>query len=254
MDTNWFSTRELAPNTWALIDPMGRLVPEYDVRVVNIFLVAGSNRAAVIDSGIGRGDLLGAIRALTDLPLISISTHSHWDHIGGANLFPDRRIHPLERQNLDIEQDIDGVGHIQAAPGAAPLNEGDVIDLGGRTLTVWHTPGHSPGHISLLDSATGYLFCGDTCYASTLWMQTDDANLTDWRATLERIASDSRVTDLCGGHGEPVQPPDLARRLLAALDQALAGHSQSEPFDFDPGSRKHIFDGFSILLREDVTP
>jgi glyoxylase-like metal-dependent hydrolase (beta-lactamase superfamily II) len=250
--TDWYTTRSLAPGVWALQEPIGRAAPGYDVHTVNIYVVAGQSRAAVIDSGMGLGDLLGACRALTDLPLVTLATHSHWDHVGGAALFDDRRIHRLEAHRLAASYDVEGVTHIQGAPATALLDEGDVVDLGGRTLTVWHTPGHSPGHVSLLDSATGYLFCADTAYAGTLWMQTEDADLALWRRTLERIAGAPEVRALCGGHEEPVQLPALARQLLAALADAQAGRSESEPFAFDPGSRKHRFGAFSILLPESL--
>ncbi|HLY31123.1 MAG TPA: MBL fold metallo-hydrolase [Ktedonobacterales bacterium] len=253
MDHTWFTTQEVGSGVWALVDPIGQVAPDYDVPTVNIYLVVGSERAAVIDSGLGLGDLLAACRALTDRPLLTLCSHSHWDHIGGAYLFDDRRIHALEAERLTTAYDVEGVTHIHAAPATAMLAEGDMIDLGGRTLTIWHTPGHSPGHVSILDSATGFLFCADTCYAGTMWMQTNDANLADWRTTLERIGASNAITSLCVGHGAPKQPPTLTRRILTALDQALAGKSTSQPFDFDPGARKHQFDGFSILLPESVT-
>ena len=47
------------------------------------------------------------------------------------------------------------------------LQGGDVIDLGGRKLIVYHTPGHSPGHICILDKLQGYLFTGDLLYDET---------------------------------------------------------------------------------------
>lgn len=249
MANDWFTTRQLAPGVWVIQEPIGRAAPGYDVVTVNIYVVEGSDRAAVIDSGMGIADLLATCRALTAKPLVNLSTHSHWDHVGGAYQFEDRRISPLESHRITKDYDVEGVTHIRAAPATSELIEGGVIDLGGRTLTIWHTPGHSPGHVSLLDSTTRYLFCADTCYAGTLWMQTEDANLDDWRASLQRILS-SDVAALCGGHEEPVQPPDLADRALAALNEALVSRSDSEPFDFDPGTRKHRFDGFSILLRE----
>lgn len=249
MANDWFTTHRLAPGIWAIQEPIGRAAPGYDVVTVNIYVVEGHDRAAVIDSGMGIADLLAVCRTLTPKPLVNLSTHSHWDHVGGAYQFAERLISPLEAHRITEDYNVEGVTHIRAAPATGELTEGGVVDLGGRSLTVWHTPGHSPGHVSLLDSATGYLFCADTCYAGTLWMQTEDANLSDWRASLERIAA-SDVAALCGGHEEPVQPPELARRALAALDEALAGRSKSEPFDFDPGTRKHRFDGFSILLRD----
>ncbi|WIG59535.1 MAG: hypothetical protein OJF49_002282 [Ktedonobacterales bacterium] len=249
MHTDWFAIQQLAPGVWALQDPIGRVVPDYDVGVVNLYLVDGHDRAALIDSGMGLGDVMAACRTLTSKPLLTLCSHSHWDHVGGAHLFTERLIHPIEAPRLTEAYDVEGIGTIRRAPPTGALNEGDVLDLGGRTLTIWHTPGHSPGHTSFLDSQTGYLFCGDTCYAGTLWMQTDDANLDHWRTSLQRLAA-SGATALCGGHEEPRQQPALARRLLTALDDALAGRSTSAPFPFDPGARKHTFGDFSLLLRD----
>ena len=249
MSDDWFTVRGLASGVWALQEPIGRAAPGYDVVTVNIYVVEGRERAAVIDSGMGIADLLAPCRALTQKPLVNLSTHSHWDHVGGAYQFAERLIHPLEAHRITEDYDVEGVTHMRAAPATGELVEGGVVDLGGRTLTVWHTPGHSPGHVSLLDSRTGYLFCADTCYSGTMWMQTEDANLADWRASLGRIVA-SDVRALCGGHEEPARPRELAGQVLAALDVALAGKAESEPFDFDPGTRKHRFDGFNILLRE----
>jgi glyoxylase-like metal-dependent hydrolase (beta-lactamase superfamily II) len=248
MKSDWFTSREVETGVWVLQDPIGRVVPEYGVGTVNLYLIEGHEHAALIDAGMGIGDLVATCRALTDKPLWALCSHSHWDHIGGLHGFEDRRIHAIEAKQLDEGYEVDGVGRIEAAPATSVLAEADKLDLGGRILTVWHTPGHSPGHVSFIDTETGYLFCGDTCYAGTLWMQTEDADLGDWRHSLERLA-ESGAQALCGGHEEPVQETALARRVLAALDQALDGRSHSVPFDFDPGSNKHTFGEFNILLR-----
>lgn len=252
MAHDWFETRDLGHGVWVLRDPIGRVAPGFDVSAVNLYLVLGQERAALVDSGMGLGDIREACAELTDLPIVNLCSHSHWDHVCGSYLFAERLIHPLERHRLDEDYEVEGVTRFRAAPATGDATEGAVVDLGGRTLTIWHTPGHSPGHVSYRDSATGYLFCADTCYAGTMWMQTEDANLDHWRASLERIAA-SEVTALLGGHEEPVQPRALAGDVLAALDIALAGRSESEPFDFDPGARKHRFDRFSILLPEGQT-
>jgi glyoxylase-like metal-dependent hydrolase (beta-lactamase superfamily II) len=248
LDTPWYAIRSIGPGVWLLQEPIGRVAPSFDVTWVNIYLVTGRERAAVIDSGMGRVDLLPVCRTLTDLPLINVCTHSHWDHVGGSYEFAERLIHAKEAHRLAKSYPVGEITQIKAAPATDELAEGSLIDLGGRTLAVWHTPGHSPGHISLLDSETGYLFCADTCYAGTMWIQTADADIEAWRRSLERIAGGG-VAALCGGHEEAPVDPALARRVLAGLEQALSGQSEAERFPHQEGVVKHKFGEFSILLR-----
>src|SRR5262249_4821832 len=98
MRTAWVAVTPLRPGVWVLQDPIGRVVPEYDVSVVNLYLVEGARRAALIDSGMGLGDVLAACRALTGKPIINLSTHSHWDHVGGSYQFTERMIHAAEAE------------------------------------------------------------------------------------------------------------------------------------------------------------
>ena len=44
------------------------------------------------------------------------------------------------------------------------LKDGDIVECGGTKLKVYHTPGHSPGSISLYDEQTKSLFCGDLVF------------------------------------------------------------------------------------------
>src|SRR5579859_159783 len=113
MTTDWFAVRELGPETWVLQDPIGRIVPGYDVGVVNLYLVAGDDRAALIDSGMGIGDIAAACRALTPKPLLTVCTHSHWDHVGGGHLFAERFISPHEADRLNESYEVAGIGTIQ---------------------------------------------------------------------------------------------------------------------------------------------
>lgn len=249
MTSEWFTTRKLAPGVWVLQEPIGRVAPAFDVSVVNIYLVEGRDRAAVIDSGMGLVDVAAACRALTDRPLINLCTHSHWDHVGGSHGFTERLIHPLEAPRLEQSYDVGTLTHIKASPATGELTDGATVDLGGRHLKVLHTPGHSPGHVSLLDSETGYLFCADTCYAGTMWIQTQDADVTAWRRSLERLLT-TDFTLLCGGHEEPLQDRALVEQVLQGLDLAQGASSRAEPFPSQPGVLKHKFETFSILLKQ----
>ncbi len=68
------------------------------------------------------------------------------------------------------------------------LEEGDVLDLGGRRLRVMHTPGHAPDCICLLDEENGLLFGGDTVNTGPIYAQLEDSNLEDFARSTARLA------------------------------------------------------------------
>lgn len=179
---DWFSVEKIDSSTYA--------VSEYGHwEQVHSYLVIGSERAALIDTGLGISNIKAVIAQLTSLPKLVLTTHAHWDHIGGHGLFSEIAVHrddakwlsdgfpiPLEavKNNLLKEPcefpdgfSIEKYSVFQGSP-ATILQDGDIIDLGSRKLRVIHTPGHSPGHICLYESDTGYLFSGDLIYKGTL--------------------------------------------------------------------------------------
>lgn len=79
----WFATRVLEPGVHLISEPVH----------VNSFLVVGENGAALIDSGLGIGDIRDVVESLTDLPVLVVNTHYHFDHTGGNHLFSEVAIH-----------------------------------------------------------------------------------------------------------------------------------------------------------------
>jgi glyoxylase-like metal-dependent hydrolase (beta-lactamase superfamily II) len=77
---------------------------------------------------------------------------------------------------------------VPGGPSPKPLADGQRIDLGGRFLTVLHTPGHSPDSICLLDDERGLLFAGDTLITGDFWAHTPDTEIEIFAATLRRLA------------------------------------------------------------------
>jgi len=85
-------------------------------------------------------------------------------------------------------------------PGAEPtmfLAEGDILDLGDRSLEVLHVPGHTAGSIALWEPATGTLFTGDAAYVGDLLSWEDE---DAFRASISRLA-EVGASRVCGGHG-----------------------------------------------------
>lgn len=158
---------------------------------VSMFLVVGSERALLIDTGVGIGDLKTFVGSLTDKPLEVFLTHNHRDHVGNAPLFSkvhmsytDRQIGPVVRPWTSKESRLKYARHTleryhdrsypwtaddvrefteKEEPEVILVDDGHVFDLGDRKLTCWFCSGHTPGSMVLIDSKTGYLFCGDSC-------------------------------------------------------------------------------------------
>ncbi len=114
--------------------------------------------------------------------------------------------------------------HIPGAPVLRDLGEGDAIDLGDRQLLVIHTPGHSPGSISLHDQANGLLFVGDVIYRGNLFACLPDSDFRAYRESARRLSELSgEVRLVLPGHGPtPLSGEDL-RRAADFLEEVAAG-------------------------------
>ncbi len=128
------------------------------------------------------------------------------------------------------------------------LHDHDKIDLGGRTLEVLSTPGHTPDAISLLDRANGLLFTGDTFYPAPIWLYRPETNLDQYVASVKRLAALApQIKLVLGQHNVPFAEPSVLPRLVVAIETVRAGKVPAEPHD--AGKAIYRFDGFSFLLK-----
>ena len=133
----------------------------YMVYNESVYVVEGNDKALVIDAGAYMPHLDKAVAALTDKPVMVALTHGHGDHVGGIVCFPEVWIHPADIPM--IARNGEGYqGEIHE------LNDGDVIDLGGREIEVLHTPGHTSGSITFFDKERHYGFSGDAFGSTNL--------------------------------------------------------------------------------------
>lgn len=154
-----------------------------------MFLLEGAHRALLIDTGTGTFDVKALCESLTAKPLTVACTHGHVDHVGGIGCFSEVFLHPddfemartlTREQRQGYVKIINGmsgglfsvteadVKAFDKRPELKPLREGDVIDLGGRKVVVYETPGHTPGGLSFLDVRERIIFTGDACNGNTL--------------------------------------------------------------------------------------
>ena len=230
----------------------------------------GDERALLIDTGMGVGDIRAVVGDLTNLPVTVVNSHAHWDHIGGNHRFEEIVIHHAEAHELPL-----GVGNERLRRAFAPehvraplpegfdietfsippsvasllLSGGERFDLGGRSLDVIHAPGHSPGGIVLLDRDRGQLFSTDVAYAGALYAFGPDANLADYRTTLAMLAGLApELTAVYPSHNAASIAPALLPLMHDGLAAAMDGRRPEEIID---GLAHHRFDGFSILMAAD---
>ncbi len=170
---------------WSAID--GRTW-RYDEAGVRFFLVAGDERAVLLDSGMQTHDARDLAQQVCDLPLTLVHTHCDRDHVGSDGQFDEVWLSPAELVHPQAPHDFARVH---------PLWDGDVIDLGGRELEVIDLPGHTPGSIALLDRSSGMLFSGDPiqrdgrifCFGPMRSMAAYIHSLERLRARADEIAS-----------------------------------------------------------------
>ncbi|MEA2210657.1 MAG: hypothetical protein QOF83_605 [Solirubrobacteraceae bacterium] len=284
---SWFQTRQLDPGVWLVAEPSH----------VNTWLVAGQERAVLLDTGLGIAPIRPVAERLTDRPVSVLNTHAHFDHIGGNHEFQEIAIHELGAPALEQEvspalladyliytrqllaaakeyRRTDGAlfhlltpdndprplppgfdaahWRIPASRATTTLGDGDRIDLGGRILTVLHTPGHSPDSICLLDERDGILFAGDTINTGPIYAQLPDSDLKAFTASTRRLAELAPELRRVFVHhfGRVEVEPAFLPAVAHAFDELRAGEPSSVAAKDCLGRavREFLFGSFSILL------
>lgn len=260
---DWFVVDEYAPGVFGIWEP-------WHAERVRSSLVVGEESAALIDTGMGVGDIASVVRDLTDKPVRVVNSHAHWDHIGGNWQFTEIAIHEAEAADLQpgvtnnelrswfVPEHLQralpagvSVDRIAIAPSRATsmLRGGEIIDLGGVALEVIHAPGHSPGGIVLLDRARGILFSTDVAYPSTLYCISAGSDLPAYVRTMTSLAALSpTLRMLIPSHDEAPMDPAYLPRMQRGLDAIVQGR---EPEVVRDGRARHQFpeDGFAVLVQ-----
>jgi len=207
----------------------------------NIWHVRGKNFDLLIDTGMGLRPLKKEIAGLSGNPIKVVSTHCHFDHIGGAHEFDCRLGHQQERE-IHANPDQHNTGDwnafvraetflrlpddgfvlenysVKAAPLTGYLDEGDVLDLGNRVFQILHLPGHSPGSIALYDSKSGCLFSGDVVYDGDLLDTLYHSDREIYRESLSRLR-ELPIQLVHGGHYDSFGH----EKLLSIIDGYFRG-------------------------------
>ena len=181
---------------------------------------------ALVDPGDDGAFLLDkAAETGCELKLILL-THGHFDHVTGVPEILARRpglpvyLHPADRKDAEEGGGFtSGIGRVDSM---IPYGEGDTVTLGGLTIRVLHTPGHTPGSVTLM--VGDVLFTGDTLFAGSCG-RTDfpGGSYAQMMASLARLARLEGVFQVYPGH-EGASTLERERRqnyfMREALEQA----------------------------------
>lgn len=222
--SDWFTIDKIDTDTY--------IISEYrHWEETHCYLLNGSERSLLIDTGLGICNISDIVAKLTDKPVTAVATHIHWDHIGGHKYYSDFYAHeaelnwlnggfpqPLEaikgyvveRCDLPNEYDVNTYEFFQGMPTEV-LHGGECIDIGGRRIEVMHTPGHSPGHMCFWEKKRGYLYTGDLIYKGTLtaWFPSTDPEA--YLQSVEKVAKLPAKRVFPAHHSLDIQPEILIR-------------------------------------------
>ena len=179
----------------------------------NCYILEDEKKIAVIDPGDEAERILEVREETEGTVAYILLTHGHYDHTTAVPAL--HRVYPGAEAYIH-RADADGVGSrifplSGEMEGLKFYDEGDSLPLGGLTIHVMHTPGHSPGSVVL--RVEDVLFCGDTLFAGSMGR-----------------------TDLPGGSEEQIME---SLRRLGALEgnfHVLPGHMGASDLDQE---RKH---------------
>ena len=270
VDDDWFEVIKLPKDVLAISEP------GHWQHVIS-FLITGSRKSVLFDTGMGISDIAKVVRKLTDTDIMVVNSHTHFDHIGDDWRF--RKIYVYaDNQAVDILKK----GHThdmvlfdsepdkffkELPPGFDPekymiqsvdedkirlLHNRDIIDLGNRKLEVLHTPGHTNDSIMLIDRENRALFTGDTFYPDLLFAFFRDkwghSDLQVYEKTMTELAELAPDLDyLYPCHTKALADPAILIDVAEAFEVVNKGEIEYKLDNlYFKTVRVYEFDGFSI--------
>jgi len=261
-DDPWFEVYKVAPQTFAIYEP-------HQSEEVISYLIVGTKQALLFDTGMGIANIKKIVSRLTSRPVVVLNSHTHDDHVGGNWQF--NFIYGMDtaftRENAkgstaDAQAEIapgEICGNLPKAFDPKTyrtkawhvsffIHDGFRIKLGGRTVEVIATPGHTPDAIALIDRGNKLLFTGDTYYPAPIWLYRPETDLPAYAKSIARLAALApEVKTVLGAHYIPVASPEVLPALVQAFADLQAGKATCKPAG--DGKKLCAVDKFSFLLR-----
>ena len=242
-------------NTWIIAEGNFRM-----------FLLAGEEKALLIDSGLSLRNVRKIAAGFTDLPLELLNTHADPDHIGANGEFDFCYMHPDEEENYrragcrGSNEEFESFymhpadeSHYRRSGKSGkviPVRDGDEIDLGNRKLVIYHIPGHTPGSVAVLDRAGRFLISGDPIQRNgDIFMYSHGRDLNAYIKGMEHLKEHlSEFDEIWPSHADLPLTPDYIETIEQSAKDILSGKLKGVESDM-MGNRVMKYDtGYTVFL------
>jgi hydroxyacylglutathione hydrolase len=246
----WFHIIQIDARTYAISEP------KYWQENVS-YLLIGKQRALLFDTGPGIYSIRKEVATLTSLPVIAIPSHLHFDHVGDLEEFDDVRL--LDTPALRAQ--VHG-GYFVEPPSQYLLRtpiqyrvhewvkDGQTLDLGGRTVRLISTPGHTPDSVSVVDAGGARLFTGDIVNRVVTLCDVPGSDVAAMAASLRRLLVLGKPDGVAyEAHSESPLTRSELEQLAGGIRAIAAGTAASTPMCLGgTPMRRFSVGAFPILL------
>lgn len=216
---------------------------------VAMYLVVGDEKACLIDTGCGFGDLLGYVKKLTNKPVFILLTHGHFDHACGTSQFDEvymnendkgiAQIHTSEQFvatlfNQFYKMELPKTYRQPKLSSFKNLIDGQRFDCGGVTCEAIQVKGHTQGMMMILIEEEQMILYGDACGVSVLLCEDVSSTVSQYRESLKQLKAKHthRYNRILRNHGTFESNLDLLDNVIDCCNDVIEGKDDRIPKDY----------------------
>lgn len=198
----------------------------------SVYIVEGQEKALLIDTGTRMDHLDEIVAGITSKPVTVVLTHTHGDHAGSVKWF--KEIWMTKADGINPPRGYDGK--------VSYMSNHQMFDLGGRTLEVFHAPGHTRDSVLLIDRENHLAISGDAFGSTNLLMTCELSTFIKTAEETLRMMCDQQIYYMLPGHfdGTNAETSKRVYDLWVLASDVLAGRREGEITSSGMGLNRRI--------------
>lgn len=240
MTTSYFKHETISEHTLRIIDCCN----------VACYLVIGEDKACLIDTGNGIGDIKAYVETLTDKPIFVILTHGHHDHCGGSAYFDEVYLNPVELPLFNYHNELEfrleehkhhgdeGKYTVEEyipkrTAGFKDIHDGDSFDLGGCHIDLYLCVGHTRGILVPIIREDRVAVFGDAIGVGVLLFDEYSATVNEYLASLKGMKKhETEYDSIVRCHGTFESKKELLDNVIECCEKILNHTDAHYPVNF----------------------